>query len=45
MDVAANGGSALIRAYYGGNLASALRAVYPTHDWADWKFKGATDSK
>lgn len=33
-----NGGSALIRIYYGGSCGKALQTVYPEHDWLMWKF-------
>lgn len=32
-----NGGSALLR-HFGDSHIAALRAVFPEHDWQEWKF-------
>lgn len=36
------GGSTLLGKFYGENLYVALKAVYPDHPWAEWKFVQAS---
>eukprot|EP01122_Echinamoeba_exundans_P011235 TRINITY_DN4400_c0_g1_i1.p1 TRINITY_DN4400_c0_g1~~TRINITY_DN4400_c0_g1_i1.p1 ORF type:complete len:204 (-),score=27.30 TRINITY_DN4400_c0_g1_i1:483-1094(-) len=37
-DIYKHGGGSVIRHYYGSNLARALAAVYPDHEWLPWRF-------
>jgi hypothetical protein len=37
-DVISKGGSGLLQGY-GGSLIAALQAVYPDHEWQEWRFK------
>lgn len=38
MDIYECGGRGILHHYYSDSLFQALRDIYPTHDWAPWKF-------
>jgi hypothetical protein len=35
------GGRRMLENYYGGSLAVGLKAVYPDHEWQEWRFINA----
>eukprot|EP01027_Heterolobosea_sp_BB2_P018850 GEZU01026495.1.p1 GENE.GEZU01026495.1~~GEZU01026495.1.p1 ORF type:complete len:840 (+),score=185.05 GEZU01026495.1:594-3113(+) len=37
-EVLARGGSGLLNNHYAGSLVQALKAVYPEHQWNEWRF-------
>jgi hypothetical protein len=38
-DISKNGGGGLLQSVYQNSLSTALRSIYPQHEWLPWKFK------
>jgi hypothetical protein len=39
--IKSRGGARLISNHYGDSLVAAIKAIYPEHEWLDWKFENA----
>lgn len=44
-DIAAAGGSGLLRHYYADSISQAVAEIFPEHSWHSWKFRGGVPNK